>query len=113
MSTSRHEAPGKLNWDASTDDYLKINRVAGRLLSLLPRDLPTTDTRGKRDHQFTEVCMDLTATHLNGCPLDLDALLAMDDSNFLHDVAGIRRHLDRRTGQLTGEFRPRCARREG
>lgn len=47
-------------------------------------------------------------------PLDFDALLAFDNSNFLHDVLGIRRHMQRDAEQadykkLTGGFCPRCA----
>lgn len=53
--------------------------------------------------------MDLTATHANGCRLNLPKLLAFDDFNFSHDVFGIRRHLDRTTGKLGGCFLPRCA----
>ncbi|MFZ2949003.1 MAG: hypothetical protein WA003_05920, partial [Desulfuromonadaceae bacterium] len=56
--------------------------------------------------------IDITATHANGCPLDLDKLLAADDSNFLHDVIGIIRHIDRRNGQLINCFLPRFARKE-
>lgn len=58
-----------------------------------------------------DVQMDLAATHAT-CPLDLGKLLAFDEFNFLHDIAGIARHLDRRTGHLTGHFLPRCARPE-
>ncbi len=57
--------------------------------------------------------MDLRATHANGCPLDLPKLLAADDFNFTHDVFGIRRHIDRSTGELTDHFLPRCALPEG
>lgn len=54
-------------------------------------------------------CMDIAACHLNGCELDLNKLLAAPDADFGHDVFGIRRHIDRRTGQLTDCFLPRCA----
>lgn len=57
--------------------------------------------------------MDITATHANGCPLDLDKLLAADKFNFAHDVGGIRKHLDRNTGQLRDCFLPRCAKKQG
>lgn len=53
--------------------------------------------------------MDLTACHCNGCELDLDRLLLAPDPDFGHDVCGIRRHIDRRTGKLGGCFLPRCA----
>lgn len=53
--------------------------------------------------------MDVTATHANGTPLKLAELLAADDANFAHDVFGIERHIDRRTGELTDCFLPRFA----
>lgn len=57
--------------------------------------------------------MDLVATHANGCPLDFAALLAFPVADFVHDVAGITRHLDRSTGELLDCFLPRCARPSG
>ena len=53
--------------------------------------------------------MDISACHANGNPLDLQRLLDADDFNFLHDVGGIRGHLNRKTGKLTDCFRPRCS----
>lgn len=50
--------------------------------------------------------MDITLAH-SVCPLKLDELLAADDFNFIHDVAGIMRHIDRETGQLKNCFYPR------
>lgn len=51
--------------------------------------------------------MDITATHANGNPLNLSALLGADDFNFAHDVFGIAKHIDRATGKLEHCFRPR------
>jgi hypothetical protein len=42
-------------------------------------------------------------------PLDLDKLLTADDFNFSHDVFGIARHINRRTGEIEDFFVPRCA----
>lgn len=53
--------------------------------------------------------MDITATHANGCPLDLAAFYNMSPLNFGHDFRGIARHIDRDTGKLGGCFVPRCA----
>jgi len=53
--------------------------------------------------------MDLTACHANGCPLKLQELLEADRFNFMHDIAGIQRHMDRRTGELRDFFCPRFA----
>lgn len=54
-----------------------------------------------------DATMDIKACHANGNPLKLAELFAADDFNFAHDVFGIRRHLDRSTGQLTDHFSPR------
>ena len=53
--------------------------------------------------------MDLCAADgVNGNnPLDWDRLLSADDFNFMHDVAGICRHMNRETGELGGCFLPR------
>lgn len=55
--------------------------------------------------------MDLTACHANGCPLKLQALLDADGFNFVHDVWGIQRHINRTTGQLENCFLPRFAKK--
>jgi len=57
----------------------------------------------------TALLMDITETHLNAAPLRLDALLAADEFNFLHDLDGIAANLDRATGTLKNAFRPRFA----
>lgn len=55
--------------------------------------------------------LDLKACHSNGCPLDLEAMLAAPrDSDIVHDISGIERHLNRETGKLEGGFTPRYAR---
>lgn len=61
--------------------------------------------------------MDMVATHSNGCPMDFERLLAADDMNFVHDIKGIERHLDRDDasptgGQLLDCFLPRFAKPE-
>lgn len=53
--------------------------------------------------------MDLDATHSNGTPLDFEKLLGFDNFNFAHDIHGIMKHIDRRTGGLTRCFLPRCS----
>jgi hypothetical protein len=64
----------------------------------------------KVDIDLLELNMDICATHLNGCNLSLEKLLSFDNSNFLHDVIGINRNIDRKTGKLENCFIPRCAR---
>lgn len=56
-----------------------------------------------------DVEMDLMGTHANGCLVDFEKLFQADSGNFGHDIGGIRRHLDRDTGELTDCFDPRCS----
>ena len=55
---------------------------------------------------------DIMATHISGCPLDLEKLEGFDNFEFLHDVGGIIDHLDRKTGKLKDCFLPRCSKKE-
>lgn len=59
------------------------------------------------DRSSLDIQMDLVATNANGNPLRLADLLAADNTNLLHDVCGIAKHLDRNTGKLADGFRPR------
>lgn len=90
-----------IKWVCTTADHELIERVVNRALA----DWPAGTEKPSR----LELTMDITAVHLNGCALDLEKLLGFDAFNFLHDVGGMRRKLDRNTGQLTDFFLPRCA----
>jgi hypothetical protein len=61
-----------------------------------------------QDREARDLRMDIIATHLI-CPLRLQEMLDADDSNFVHDIAGIERHLNRRTFKLEDCFLPRFA----
>lgn len=61
------------------------------------------------------VVMDLDNAHKD-CPMRLDWLLAWSKSDddqrhadWVHDMVGIRTHMDRSTGKLMDCFVPRCA----
>lgn len=56
-----------------------------------------------------EIEADIAAVQASDCPMRLMELFTADDFDFRHDVDGIARHLDRKTGEL-GPFWPRCAR---
>jgi hypothetical protein len=93
----------RISFQASTDEIKTVSAIANRAVSLY------------REHDLVidviDVQMDVLATHANGNPLRLTDLLAADNVNFLHDIGGIRRHLDRNTGKLGGHFSPRFSRR--
>jgi hypothetical protein len=94
-----------LNWKVSPEDQALITRIADRANDLAGR----LGLRGKRGYALRDAMMDITAAHANGRPLDLAGLLAAKDGDFAHDVFGIRRHIDRNTGQLMDCFVPRFA----
>lgn len=87
-----------IDWNAVTkEDSVKIRAITQRVISLC-------ETKN-----FEHVSMDLTACHVSGNPLDLDKLAKFDAFDFIHDIAGIDRHLDRETGELRNCFLPRCS----
>lgn len=87
-----------INWNATKEDTILISKIVKRI-------------QEKSVGQFRpmDLDMDITACHLNGCPLKLEELLLADDFNLFHDIAGISNHIDRRTGKLTDCFVPRFA----
>lgn len=90
-----------VSFSVNKSDFKTINAIADRASAMALQ-------HGK-EYERTEAAMDLTATHANGCPLKLEALLAAEPFDFAHDVFGIRRHLNRATGQLENFFVPRYA----
>ena len=90
-----------INFNAKPHDFKIINKIANRAGAMF-KDIDSPVSK-------KTLLMDITATHLNGCPLRLEALLDADNFNFAHDLFGIREHLNRETGQLDGHFRPRFA----
>lgn len=89
-----------LQFKASKQEVIKIHQVVKRAASF-------DDTI-----DFATTQMDLEACHCNGNPLDLNKLLTFDIYNLMHDVYGIRRNLDRQTGELTNCFVPRSSAKE-
>jgi hypothetical protein len=92
-----------INWRVTMADQRLIEQIAARAVHMAEH----------AGFEFTqqEFAMDITATHCNGCRLDLQRLLDADEFNFAHDIFGIQIHIDRKTGKLGGHFLPRYARR--
>lgn len=91
----------RVSFDISEADRNLVSECADRAEEL---GLIGTDVDARLGFE-----MDLTAVHANGCPMDFQRLLDADDFNFVHDVGGIKRHLNRETGELLDMFRPRFA----
>ncbi len=92
MSTGQYA--DKINWVASKHDQIIISKIADRaaLFGNMSKNV---------------VMMDITACHLNGCPLRLFDLLNANQGNFFHDIIGINEHINRETGKLQDLFLPR------
>ena len=91
-----------IEWaNLSRDDILIIGKISSRFHDY------RMDGMVKRPKKST-IMMDVSAAHIK-CPLDLKGLLGAEDIDFIHDVAGISRHIDRGTGELKDCFLPRFA----
>lgn len=102
LKQSKPEA-NAISFTVSDDDMDLIHQITSRAVKL-----------GLINRNYSKMTcnMDLTAAHANGNPLRLANLLAADDFNFMHDVCGIARHLNRDTGKLENFFSPRFSRRD-
>lgn len=90
-----------INWHCSIQEHELITKVVFRAVDI---------AAGQGFNLPAFSCtMDLTAFHLNGCPLDLDSLAKAKPCDLIHDVAGIREHINRETGKLEDCFLPRYA----
>jgi hypothetical protein len=87
----------ELRFDSTDEDSAKIIKIVLRAVGEMA------------DIDRLAFAMDITAVHLNGCPLDLDKLLTAPSLDFAHDIVGIIANIDRRTGKLRRHFLPRCA----
>lgn len=88
-----------IKFDVTAREHKVLFQIAERAVSLL-----------EAYDDSVSANMDVTACHCNGCPLKLEELLHADDENFAHDLLGIRRHLNRDTGELMNCFLPRYSR---
>lgn len=89
----------EVSFDVTREEALTIRAIVERADKLAKEHDASVDK--------LSLSMDITACHANGCPLELERLLAADDFNFAHDVFGIMRHMNRETGRLGDCFLPR------
>lgn len=85
-----------INWAATKEESNIIEKIVSRFC----------DEYGVFENRSIWL-MDIEATHCNGCPLKLQELLDAKKGDFLHDMHGIERHIDRTTGELQDCFLPR------
>jgi hypothetical protein len=106
MNESNQMTTTRINWKVTNDDAVLVHKIVRRAARMLERR-PDSD-----EVSLPGLEMDVTAAHVNGCPLRLAELLAAEDLDFAHDVFGIRRHIDRKTGKLGDGFVPRFAKHQ-
>jgi len=91
-----------VKFNATKDEFQVIRKIAERA--------HRAAIRSGVEYKVIDAHMDIEACHCNGNPLHLEQLLTAEDAHFNHDVFGIRKFLDRETGQLTECFTPRHTR---
>lgn len=93
------KSANQIEWKASAEDTELLKGIAYRAWELLSAKKQAADLK--------RITMDLTVCHLNGCPLRLNDMRWATDLDLMHDVALIFRHINRKTGKLTGFALPR------
>lgn len=79
------------------DDAILIQKIGERAFTAFG-----TDSGLPLYKDPMQPCMDISAVHLNGCRLNLNALLKATDFSFEKELYGIYHHLKRDTGKLEG-----------
>lgn len=92
-----------INWNCTREESQIVSKIVDRYQeSHYELGIPKVYQRPRMD-----LIMDIEATHCNGNPLKLRELLESENFNFLHDMIGIQRNLNRQTGKLENCFVPR------
>lgn len=102
LQLSREETPMK------TISFDVTRKEAGTIRMICDRAHELADELALPFDQMSTM-MDLTALQAGICKLRLDELLRAERMDFIHDVWGVRRHLNRDTGVLENHFLPRYA----
>lgn len=89
------------SFDVSFDDLLIISKITDRFIEIV----------GIPESKKLSICMDISAAHSHE-RLDLAGLLSATAGDIIHDVSGIRRYINRDTGETTRWFTPRYTKGE-
>ena len=85
----------------------KVTKEESQLIAKIAHRAQSFFNAQNIDQSILDTTMDISACVANGNPLRLQELLSADDFNFMHDVGGIYRHINRDTGKLENCFSPR------
>lgn len=92
----------EIKYETSAEESRSIDRIVNRVIGI-------ADRQGVNLPDPPHLEMDIVLCHLNACDLRLMDLLNAKDSDFMHDINGIRENLNRQTCQLENGFLPRYA----
>ena len=90
----------------------KTDAITREVIAAIAKRGLSVYTDWKIPVELVTIQMNITACHLNGCPLRLVDLLTADGFDFAHDIWGIGQNLDRDTGKLLNHFLPRFAKQQ-
>ena len=82
-----------INWNCPRYDEKLVAKIVERAKTTIEGIKPR------------RLAMDLIATHLNGCKLNLEDLLLASQGLFQYDVLGIDKNINRRTGKIENDFK--------
>lgn len=94
-----------VDWSELDDEEVKL------IHQIAKRGAEYAFAHGREDIGLMDLTMSTAAAHVT-TGLDLERLLSADQENFVHDVFGINRYVDRETGELRDNFLPRFSARE-
>lgn len=87
----------------SPEEREAVDRIVTRAVALY--------RRGRITRERADIMIDISVVH-HKLPLRLLEMAEAPDFDLIHDISGINRHLDRKTGELRDCFVPRFARSE-
>ncbi len=93
-----------VSFDATVEESRIVSLIAKRVNKELTGAFPPLSPR-----TISDIEMSLIVCHCNACPLDLQKLLHADRITLLHDIIGIKVHINTQTGKLEDFFLPVCA----
>lgn len=95
-----------VKFNCTAEERALVTKIVARMAKMAMEVQPYSTFDGN------SAAIDLEAVHCNDTRMDFENLLKADDFNFAHDVFGIERKLDRKTGKLKDFFLPRCTERK-
>ena len=93
------ESENSMNWTLEPGDKKFITAIADKFLALV-KNYEYSDKYAKQD-----IILDIATVHLNCKKLKLQEFAETEDSfSLIHDISLIKKYLNRKTGQIDGDF---------